>query len=103
MARSMTAAVIDSNSGLAFESKSARNFQYGRVSARTPSGKTEFNDLAPQVTTDVFCYERRSAAMTRVLLFLSSYLPLFTVLAVIGGGTSKIIAYALVVTSALSW
>jgi hypothetical protein len=50
-----------------------------------------------------FCHERRSAAMTRVLLFLSFYLPLFAVLAVIGGGTSKIIAYALVVTSVLSW
>ena len=41
--------------------------------------------------------------MTRVLLFLSSYLPLFAVLAIIGGGKDKIIACALVVTSVLSW
>ena len=41
--------------------------------------------------------------MTRVLLFLSSYLPLFGFLTLLSGAKNKNMAYVLVITSILSW
>ncbi len=41
--------------------------------------------------------------MIKVLLFLSSYLPLFAVLSLLSGGKNKNMAYVFVMASTLSW